>query len=104
MDDLDDLLDEGSPVQQVTEKLSNITLKQKADSNPNDNWDAMDLNVQKVAAPTEDEWGDLKTEAPVVQQPKKAAAPVKKVEEEEDDWGTYETPVINKSKTSEKVQ
>ena len=59
----------------------------------------MDLKVQKPQAPAVDEWGDLKT-AP------KAPAAVKKpvpAEPEEDDWGTYETPVINKNKTSSEV-
>lgn len=59
----------------------------------------MDLKVKPVPTANVDEWGDLKVEQPVVEQPKKAAPP--KVEEE-DDWGTYETPVIKKN--SEKVK
>ena len=99
MDDLDDLLDEASPIKEVSSKLSKLDLKQPA--NNTESWDEMDLKVIKQKASTVDEWGDLKTEQkdPVIAA-KKPAPP--KQEPEEDDWGTYETPVIKKN--SEKVK
>ena len=60
----------------------------------------MDLKVIKPKAQAQDEWGDLKTEPKAA--PAKKAAPPKQAEPEEDDWGTYETPVKNKN--SEKVK
>ena len=98
MDDLDDLLDEASPIKEVSHKLGNLNLKRKTEETQD--WEEMDLKVNKPSAAQEDEWGDLAVEQKQPDAPK--PLPAKKQEPEEDDWGTYETPVIKKNSEKEK--
>ena len=51
MDDLDDLLDEASPIKEVSSKLSKLNLKQPVNNtDKNESWDEMDLKVIKPKA------------------------------------------------------